>query len=403
VTSQRTRQTVLIAAAVLIAAPLAVWALTRGPADAAQDAGGQLRRYFIQSEESVWDYAPDRRNRVTGQHFEDEAGVFVKRERDRVGSRYRKAIFRGYTDASFKTRLDQGERWEHLGMLGPVIHAEVGDVVEVVLRNNTRRPVSLHPHGLRYDKGSEGAPYSDGTSGDAAKGDDAVKPGATRSYRWEVPERAGPAEHEGSSTMWMYMSHVHEVADQYAGLMGPIIVTKRGMARPDGTPSDVDRELVANFMVVDENASPYLGRNVRALPRRGRRVDVEGDEFVESNLMHAINGFVFANGPGFEAGEGERVRWYLMGMGTEVDLHTPHWHGATATVMGMRTDVTPLLPGQMTVADMRPDVAGRWLFHCHVNDHISAGMTSFFDVKPAGTAAAPASAGHSAHTSEDGR
>ena len=25
--------------------------------------------------------------------------------------------------------------------------------------------------------------------------------------------------------------------------------------------------------------------------------------------------------------QGERVRWYVMGMGTEVDLHTPHWHG----------------------------------------------------------------------------
>jgi manganese oxidase len=267
-------------------------------------------------------------------------------------------------------------------MLGPVIHAEVGDTVEVVLRNDTRRPVSLHAHGLRYDKASEGAPYADGTSG-AAKGDDAVQSGATRTYRWEVPERAGPAEHEGSSTMWMYMSHVDEVADQYAGLMGPIVVTKRGMARPDGTPSDVDHEFVANFMVVDENASPYLTRNVRGLPRRGRRVDLENEEFVESNLMHAINGFVYANGPSFKAGEGERLRWYLMGMGTEVDLHTPHWHGATATVMGMRTDVTSLLPGQMVVADMRPDVAGRWLFHCHVNDHISAGMSSFLDVRPA--------------------
>ena len=360
---------------------------------ARSDAGGQLRKYFIQAEEAVWDYAPDRRDRVAGTRFGDDAGVFVERSRERIGSRYRKALFRGYTDATFKTRLDQGERWEHLGMLGPVIHAEVGDVVEVVLRNDTRRPVSLHAHGMRYDKASEGASYSDGTRADQ-KGDDEVAPGATRTYRWEVPERAGPAEHEGSSTMWMYMSHVDEVADQYAGLMGPIIVSKRGAARPDGTPADVDRELVANFMVVDENGSPYLGRNVRGLPRRGRAVDRESDEFVESNLMHAINGFVYGNGPGFTAAQGERVRWYLMGMGTEVDLHTPHWHGSTATVMGMRTDVAALLPGQMTVADMRPDAAGRWLFHCHVNDHISAGMSSFFDVaSPTGAAAATEHAG----------
>jgi FtsP/CotA-like multicopper oxidase with cupredoxin domain len=153
-------------------------------------------------------------------------------------------------------------------------------------------------------------------------------------------------------------------------------------------------------MVVDENASPYLSRNVRALPRRGRGVDHEDEQFVESNLMHAIKGYVYGNGPGFEAAHGERLRWYLMGMGTEVDLHTPHWHGATATVIGMRTDVASLLPGQMAVADMRPDVAGRWLFHCHVNDHISAGMSAFFDVKPAIAAGPAAGVEHDAHRGE---
>jgi hephaestin len=112
------RQIALIAAAVLIAAPLAAWALTRGSA-AAQDAGGQLRRYFIQAEQSVWDYAPDRRNRVTGGRFDEEAGVFVRRERDRIGSRYRKALFRGYTDATFKTRLDQGSGGSTSGCSGP--------------------------------------------------------------------------------------------------------------------------------------------------------------------------------------------------------------------------------------------------------------------------------------------
>lgn len=367
----------------LLAAPLALVAVvavaTLGPG-ANDDSGGQLRRYYIQAEERAWDYAPDGRDRITGRPFGAEAKVFVERRDDRIGSRYVKALFRGYTDATFRRRLDQGTRWAHLGMLGPVIHAEVGDRVEVVLRNRTRRPVSLHPHGLRYDKANEGAPYADGSRGRRDTGDDRVAPGATRTYRWAVPERAGPAEHEGSSTMWMYMSHSDEVADQYAGLIGPTIVTRKGMARPDGTPKDVDRELVANFMVLDENQSPYRGRNLRGLPGRGRGIDVEDEGFAESNLLHAINGYVYGNGPGFDAPRGARVRWYLMGMGTEVDLHTPHWHGATSTVMGMRTDTASLLPGQMVVADMRPDAAGTWLFHCHVNDHIIAGMATRFAV-----------------------
>lgn len=383
----------LAAIAVVAVTSLVVVLTTGGSAAIGQSDDTTVRQYFIQAEEAVWDYAPDGKDLVAGTPFGEDAAVFTRRSPASIGSKYRKALFRGYTDATFAEPLDQGERWEHLGNLGPVIHAEVGDTVEVVLRNDTRRAVSLHPHGLRYDKGSEGAPYADGTTGDQDRGDDAVAPGESRTYRWEVPERAGPGEHEGSSTMWMYMSHTREVADQYAGLLGPIIVTREGLAREDGTPKDVDRELIANFMVGDENASPYLGKNVRALRGGGRSVDREDEGFVESNLMHAINGYVFANGPGFHAEEGEKVRWYLMGMGTEVDMHTPHWHGATTTIMGMRTDVASLLPGAMVVADMQPDAAGAWLFHCHVNDHISAGMSALFEVGE-GTGERAEAAGH---------
>ena len=69
-----------------------------------------------------------------------------------------------------------------------------------------------------------------------------------------------------------------------------------------------------------------------------------------------------------------------MGMGTEVDLHTPHWHGNTVVVNGMRADVVSLLPAQMVTADMVPDDPGTWLFHCHVNTHLDRGMTTFYKV-----------------------
>jgi hephaestin len=70
-----------------------------------------------------------------------------------------------------------------------------------------------------------------------------------------------------------------------------------------------------------------------------------------------------------------------MGLGTEVDLHTPHWHGNTVTVMmGQRTDVVSLLPGAMMSGDMEPDARGTWLFHCHVTDHITAGMSTRYRV-----------------------
>ena len=96
--------------------------------------------------------------------------------------------------------------------------------------------------------------------------------------------------------------------------------------------------------------------------------------------MHSINGYVFGDQPMITIHRGEHVRWYVMSMGTEVDLHTPHWHGNTVTVNGMRMDVVSLLPATMVVADMVPDDAGIWLFHCHVNDHIRAGMLTRYKV-----------------------
>ena len=96
--------------------------------------------------------------------------------------------------------------------------------------------------------------------------------------------------------------------------------------------------------------------------------------------MHSVNGYVYGNQPVLTLRRGERVRWYVMSMGTEVDLHTPHWHGNDVTVNGMRMDVVSLLPAGMIAADMVPDNPGTWLFHCHVNDHIVAGMMTRYRV-----------------------
>jgi hephaestin len=271
--------------------------------------------------------------------------------------------------------------WQHLGDLGPVLHAEVGDTIEVVFKNNTPFPAGMHPHGVWYQKDSEGAPYDDGTSG-KDKADDSVPTGGTHTYVWEARDRSGPGPRDGSSVMWMYHGHTDEIADTYSGLMGAIIVTRKGFARADGSPRDVDREFVVNFMVDDQNKSYWLDYNIQHHAGDPASVNKDDDEFVESNLMHSINGYNFGNLPGLTMHVGERVRWYVMGMGTEVDLHTPHWHGNDVTSMGMRTDVVSLLPASMVVADMRPDNPGTWLFHCHVADHIAAGMQATYTVLP---------------------
>ena len=346
----------------------------------------QVRTYYIGIVKQDWDYAPSKLNRITNTPLDkdDDARVFTVSAPNRIGRVYTKARFVEYTDESFsKTRADADPgyrvRYEHLGLIGPVIYAEVGDTVRVFLKNMTpaadKFPFSLHVHGLKYDKKSEGAPYSDGTSGNA-KRDDAVMPGQVYLYEYTVPEDAGPGPMDPSSVAWMYHSHTDEVRDTYAGLIGPLVVTKQGEAKEDGSPKDVDREFFTVFQVFDENNSLYLEQNLKRL----KKPDINDEEFAESNLMHSVNGFVYGNLPGLNMRVGERIRWNVIGMGTEVDLHTPHWHGQTVTYSGMRMDMLELLPGSMKVADMTARTPGTWLFHCHVNDHITAGMSAKFNV-----------------------
>jgi FtsP/CotA-like multicopper oxidase with cupredoxin domain len=354
----------------------AYWAAVGG---GAFHSDGVTRTYYISADEVVWDYAPDHRNEITGKPFDRAADTYVASGRGRIGSRYVKCLYRGYTGATFQKLESRPQDQEYLGFLGPVIQAQVGDTIRIVFRNTCPFPASMHPHGVLYEKSSEGAPYNDGTTG-KDKADDSVPTGGRHSYIWQVPERAGPGPDDGSSVMWMYHSHTNEVADTYAGLMGPIEITRRGMARADGSPRDVDRQIFVLFTVMDENASPFLMDNVHRFSKPPYPRDLDDDDFNESNLMHSINGYVFGNEPTITMRKGERVRWYVMSMGTEVDLHTPHWHGNTVTVNGMRMDTVDLLPAGMIVADMVPDNPGTWLFHCHVNDHINAGMLTRYEV-----------------------
>ena len=79
--------------------------------------------------------------------------------------------------------------------------------------------------------------------------------------------------------------------------------------------------------------------------------------------------------------KGKKARWYILGMGTEVDLHTPHWHGNTLKHHKHRTDVAQIFPSESKVYNMNPDNRGIWMYHCHVNDHIDAGMTTVYTVQ----------------------
>ena len=47
---------------------------------------------------------------------------------------------------------------------------------------------------------------------------------------------------------------------------------------------------------------------------------------------------------------------------------------------GSRVDTVELFPATNEVVDMRPDDVGTWMFHCHVADHMAAGMMTRYTV-----------------------
>lgn len=63
-------------------------------------------------------------------------------------------------------------------------------------------------------------------------------------------------------------------------------------------------------------------------------IDQTSVKFPESNLMHMMNGYIACNGPTLQLQAGSRVRWLVMGFGSEVDMHSPVFEGQAVDYAG---------------------------------------------------------------------
>ncbi|XP_047664470.1 ferroxidase HEPHL1-like isoform X2 [Tachysurus fulvidraco] len=329
------------------------------------------RTYYIGIREIYWNYAPSERNLISGldiKHDEDASTYLFNCEK-RTGIVYKKAVYKQYTDNTFTT---EEPTLNMLGFLGPVIRAEVGDEIIVHLKNFASRPYSIHPHGVLYKKNSEGAWYPDGTSG-GNKSDDAVAPGQTYTYTWIVTENFAPTEKDSDCLTSMYHSHVNAPKDIAAGLIGVLLICKKGA---------LDQSGVSHFLMfsaVDENLSWYLEENIKEFCPEAE--NITGDEdFQNSNRVHSINGFVYGNLPELEVCLGRPVFWHLFGIGNDIELHSIHFHGHTLLNQGHRTDALNVFPATSFTAKMVPYMNGKWLFGCQVGDYMHAGMQGIYEV-----------------------
>ncbi|XP_012638288.2 ceruloplasmin isoform X2 [Microcebus murinus] len=347
----------------------------------------QVRHYYIAAEEIIWNYAPSDIDVFTKENLTapgSDSEVFFEQGATRIGGSYKKLVYREYTDASFTNRKQRGPEEEHLGILGPVIWAEVGDTIRVTFHNKGTHPLSIEPTGVRFSKNNEGTYYarhSNSPSGSVPPSSAShVAPKETFTYEWTVPKEVGPTYADPVCLSKMYYSAVDPTKDIFTGLIGPMKICKKGSLHENGRQKDVDKEFYLFPTVFDENESLLLDDNIRMFTTTPDQVDKEDADFQESNKMHSMNGFMYGNLPGLSMCQGDSVVWYLFSAGNEADVHGIYFSGNTYLSRGETRDTANLFPQTSLTLLMRPDTEGTFNVECLTTDHYTGGMKQKYTV-----------------------
>ncbi|KAM9804466.1 coagulation factor V [Neosynchiropus ocellatus] len=328
-----------------------------------QGSGPNDKTYYISAEEVEWDYAG------YGQRRQDKSDSLNGRE-----TTFTKVVFRGYLDSNFRSPDIRGEMDEHLGILGPVIKAEVDQTIRVVFKNNANRPFSIHPNGVSYTKRTEGLSYEDGSKY-WHQYDNEVRPNTTFTYVWTVNSKVGPSSNESDCRTWAYYSGVNPEKDIHSGLIGPLLVCRKGTLDKQVTDT---REFTLLFMTFDESQSWYHDMNYERIRRKSRR---KMRDFHGENLkFHSINGIIH-NLKGLRMYTNQLVSWHLINMGSPKDFQSVHFHGQTfihKKTTSYRQAVYPLLPGSFATLEMYPSKPGLWQLESEIGFNQQKGMQTLF-------------------------
>ncbi|XP_061647973.1 coagulation factor V isoform X2 [Phyllopteryx taeniolatus] len=324
--------------------------------------GPNVKMYFIAAEEVEWDYAGNGQRRQ------------IRLQQSTRNTKFKKVVFRGYTDGLFRTPEIRGEKEQHLGILGPVIKAEYGQSIMVVFRNKAKRALSLHPNGVTYNKWTEGLSYED-SSKPWYRDDNEVPPNGNFTYVWKVPRKPAHRPDEPYCQTWTYYSGVNPEKDIHSGLIGPLLVC------PEGTIKNVTntREFTLLFMTFDESQSWYYEENRENMQQKRQRGILE-PILKENLLFHSINGITY-NLKGLRMYTNQLVRWHLINMGSPKDFQSIHFHGQTflhTTTTRNRHAVYPLLPGGFATLEMYPSKPGLWQLETEVGCNQQRGMQTLF-------------------------
>ncbi|KFZ48540.1 Coagulation factor VIII, partial [Podiceps cristatus] len=324
---------------------------------------GEVRQYFIAAVEVMWEYGNQR-----PQHFLKATDPWSGKKKP--FRQYRKVVFREYMDNSFTQPLLRGELDEHLGILGPYIRAEVEDVIMVTFKNLASRPFSFHSTLQAYEE-----------TQDMTQDGEVVQPGEVRKYSWKVLPQMAPTTQEFDCKAWAYFSNMDLEKDLHSGLIGPLIICRRGVLSLVFRRQLAVQEFSLLFTIFDETKSWYFLENMERNCRPPCHIQQDNPDFKRNHSFHAINGYVSDTLPGLVMGQHQRVRWHLLNMGSTEDIHSVHFHGqlfSVRTNQEYRMGVYNLYPGVFGTVEMWPSHAGIWQVECKVGEHQQAGMSALF-------------------------
>ena len=287
---------------------------------AAPAASAQTREFWIAAVPVTWNMIPNGFDDITGTRYAPSQTVMPT------------VVYRRFSPHWRSPLPNTPESGNQNLIPGPLLRARVGDRILVHFKNldfALRNPHSMHFHAVRYKPSSDGA-FVPGVSG--RDGD--VMPGQSWTYRLTaLPTSVG---------VWPYHDHSPSMHDSIAGGMyGMLSIIGRHERRPD-------REFVVVFAAMGEFQS------------------IDGRAFV-------------GNTPVFRARVGDLVQWDVMAMGSE--HHSFHIHGHRwLTNGGIPRDTQTIGPAESFRFRWREEDPGTWLYHCHVEEHMAAGMIGTYRV-----------------------
>ncbi len=244
------------------------------------------------------------------------------------------------------------QAWAYNGMVpGPWIHVDVGDKVEINVTNHTELSTDVHWHGIPTPNEMDGVtPFTQ----------DPIRPGETFTYAFSTDR----------PSIGMYHAHLHSQLSVPNGMFAPFTVGETPIpygATVSGVEIPADLEVAREIpMVLNDAGVIGLSLNGKSFPATEPYVVQEGDWLVyhyynEGLQIHPMHQHQFPQ---------------LVFAKDGIPLDNPYW-----------VDTINVAPGERYSVLVHADLAGVWVWHCHILTHVEReegmfGMVTALIVQP---------------------